>query len=121
MAEAAKKERAKPQPRGLTVEIPMEHTTRALQLAQGAGLSTKAEVEAALSEFIVERYLEPFLTHLASLTIARTQQLLGSPAVASTADTIDLMAALKASLAAGKKSDLTPDGGIPLVPAKEGA
>lgn len=109
MAEAAKKERAKPQPRGLTVEIPMEHTTRALQLAQGAGMSTKAEVEAALSEFIVNTYLAPFLQHLAQLAQARIQGLLGGDAQA--AQTMNDML--------NRRAGLTPDGGIPLVP-KEG-
>lgn len=81
----AEKTRKPPTPRGLTIEIPMEHTTRALQLAQSAGLSTKGEVEQALSEFLKDRYLEPFLTHLGALAVARIQKLLPPPPAGSAA------------------------------------
>lgn len=74
----ADKPRKPPQPRGLTVEIPLDHTQRALQLAAGAGLQTKADVEEALAKFILEKYLEPFLAHLGAMAIARVKHLLGS-------------------------------------------
>lgn len=85
MADAEKKDRKPPTPRGLTIEVSMEHTTRALQLAQSAGLSTKAEVEEALSEFLDDRYLGPFLTHLGTLAVARIQKLLPPPPAGSAA------------------------------------
>lgn len=105
MADTAKPPRKAPQPRGLTIEIPLDHTDRALQLAAGAGLSTKAQVESALAEFILANYLEPFLMHLGQRAIARTKKLMGSGAEPA----IEVLP---------MRGGLTPDGGIPIV-AKE--
>lgn len=99
MSDAEKKDRKPPQPRGLLMEIPLEHGQRALALAAGAGLGTKAEVETELASFVLEKFFEPFLLHLGQLVAARTAKLLGPQSGTSQGS-----------------AGLTPDGGIPLVP-----
>lgn len=97
MADAAKT-RKSPEPRGLSVTLPLEQSTEVHDLAQMAGHSTKAQVEAELVEWLVAEGLNYFRARLAN----RAQERLNK---------------IKAPTANG----LTPDGGIPIVPAKEGA
>lgn len=107
MGDAAKA-RKSPEPRGLSVTLPLEQSAEVHDLAQMAGHSTKAQVEAELVEWLVVEGLNFFRARLANRAQERLNKIKAPTDAAQTMhDMLD------------RRAGLTPDGGIPLVGADE--
>lgn len=104
MADAAKKDRKPPQPRGLNVELPLDTTQELQELGLLAGHTTKADLEAAFSAFLVNFGLDAFRAHL--LDTGQQRVAVARAKLAQTSTSLDRVGgALKVGLAesAGKQ------------------